>query len=248
MTGARTDFGFEQVSPAEKTERVRRVFSSVAGRYDVMNDLMSFGLHRLWKRFAVHLAGVRRGARVLDLAGGTADCARLYHAAVAPAGEVVVCDLNAAMLERGRDRLLDAGIYEGVGYVQGNAEELPFRDDSFDCINIAFGLRNVTDRKKALGSMLAKLKYGGVLIVLEFSKPVLPSLQRLYDAYSFRVIPKLGGLIADDEDSYRYLVESIRMHPDQDALNSQMEATGFGRVEYYNLSGGIVAVHRAYKL
>lgn len=242
------DFGFERVSPAEKTERVGRVFTSVAGRYDLMNDLMSLGLHRVWKRFAVACAGVRRGARVLDLAAGTADCARLYHAGIRPGGVVVVCDVNAAMLERGRNRLLDDGVLDGLAFVKGNAEALPFRDGSFDCINIAFGLRNVTDKGKALRSMLRKLKYGGVLIVLEFSRMVLPALQRIYDAYSFHVIPLLGEIIAGDRDSYRYLVESIRMHPDQDALKLQMEAAGFARVEYFNLAGGVVAIHRGYKL
>ena len=248
MSEGSTDFGFERVSPGEKTERVRRVFSSVAARYDLMNDLMSLGLHRLWKRLAVGYSGVRNGSSVLDLAGGTGDCARLYHAATAPEGRVTLCDVNADMLVRGRDRMLDRGLCDRLGYVQADAQDLPFRDASFDCINVAFGLRNMTDKPRALASMLSKLKYGGVLIVLEFSKLVLPQMQRAYDAWSTGVIPVLGKIVAGDEASYRYLVESIRMHPDQDTLKAVMEAAGFARVEYLNLSGGIVAVHRGHRL
>ena len=242
------DFGFERVSPAEKSARVHGVFASVARRYDLMNDLMSLGIHRLWKRFAVGVAGVRPGAQVLDVAAGTGDCARLFRRHVGASGSVTLCDMNDAMLHIGRDRLLDAGAASGVHYVRGNAELLPFAPNSFECVNIAFGLRNVTHKEQALESMQCVLKYGGVAIVLEFSRLALPMLQRLYDVYSTRVIPSLGRLIAGDESSYRYLVESIRMHPDQEALQRMMEQAGFSRVGYYNLSGGIVAVHRGYKL
>jgi demethylmenaquinone methyltransferase/2-methoxy-6-polyprenyl-1,4-benzoquinol methylase len=243
-----TDFGFESVAAAEKSGRVRRVFDSVAGRYDLMNDLMSLGLHRLWKRFAVEVSGVRPGGHVLDLAGGTGDCAALYRGRLGKQGRVTVCDINGAMLRRGRDRLLDAGHAAGFRFVQADAERLPFAEGVFDCVNIAFGLRNVTDREAALGSMLHALRWGGSAIILEFSKVTIPALARLYDRYSFDVIPALGELVAGDRDSYRYLVESIRMFPDQDALRAMMQAAGFSRVEYFNLSGGVVAVHRGVRI
>ena len=242
-----TDFGFEKVAPEEKTRRVGRVFSSVASRYDLMNDVMSLGVHRLWKRYAVHVAGIRPGMTVLDVAGGTGDMAALFAPLLGDEGHLIVSDINGDMLHTGRDRLTDRGVI-GIGFVQANAEALPFRSDTFDCIAIAFGLRNVTDKKKALRSMFDQLRYGGCVVILEFSKMIMPVLRRLYDAYSFRLIPALGGLIAGDEDSYRYLVESIRMHPDQETLKRMLEDAGFSRVTYYNLSGGIVAVHKGYKL
>jgi demethylmenaquinone methyltransferase/2-methoxy-6-polyprenyl-1,4-benzoquinol methylase len=242
-----TDFGFEQVAPEEKTRRVGRVFSSVAARYDLMNDVMSLGVHRLWKRYAVHVAGIRPDMNVLDLAGGTGDMAALITPLLDESGRLIVSDINGDMLRTGRDRLVDRGI-AGAGFVQASAEALPFRSDAFDCIFIAFGLRNVTDKDTALRSMFDRLRFGGCLVILEFSKMVVPVLRRLYDAYSFRVIPALGRLIAGDEDSYRYLVESIRMHPDQEALKRMLEDAGFARVTYYNLSGGLVAVHKGYKL
>lgn len=248
MSGSTTDFGFQQVTPAEKAARVGRVFSSVAARYDLMNDLMSLGVHRLWKREAVLLSGVRRGASVLDVAGGTGDCALLYRRAVGDGGRVVVVDINADMLHRGRDRLTDRGVVRGVEYVQADAEALPFRDQEFDCVSIAFGLRNVTDKGRALRSMLRCLKFGGTLLVLEFSRVVLPLLSRLYDTWSFKVIPSLGEFAAGDRDSYRYLVESVRMHPDQESLRKLMLEAGFGMADYVNLSGGIVAVHRGHRV
>ncbi len=243
-----TDFGFQRVAAADKAERVRRVFTSVSGRYDLMNDLMSFGLHRLWKRYAVQLSGVRPGHSVLDLATGSGDLAQLYQRRVGETGSVTACDINAAMLQLGRARLLDHGLVKNLQFVQCDAEALPFHNHSFHCVNIAFGLRNVTDKKAALVSMLGTLKFGGSAIILEFSKMVLPVLARLYDAYSLRIIPALGDMVTGDRDSYRYLVESIRVHPDQDALKAMMEEAGFERVRYWNLAGGIVAVHRGYRL
>ncbi len=243
-----TDFGFEQVDPQEKTRRVGEVFSSVASSYDLMNDLMSFGVHRLWKRYTVHIAQIKPGALVLDVAGGTGDMSALFHQAAGEQGMVIVSDINNAMLNEGRNRLLDRGITKGLQYVQANAEALPFGRNSFDCVSISFGLRNVTNKDAALRSMYENTRYGGSVVILEFSKVVLPLLQQLYEIYSFRLIPRLGELIAEDRDSYRYLVESISMHPDQDTLKEMMEKAGFSRVEYYNLSGGIVAVHKGYKL
>ncbi|MBI2994329.1 MAG: class I SAM-dependent methyltransferase [Gammaproteobacteria bacterium] len=242
------DFGYERVTPEEKSARVQGVFASVAPRYDLMNDLMSFGIHRLWKRFAVGISGVRAGAQVLDVAGGTGDCTTLYRRAVGESGSVTLCDVNDVMLRIGRDRLLDAGLASGVHYARCDAECLPFASGRFDCVNIAFGLRNVTRKERALESMHRVLKFGGVAIVLEFSRVVLPMLRELYDAWSTRVIPYLGGRVAGDEASYRYLVESIRVHPDQESLQRLMEQAGFSKVRYFNLSGGIVAVHRGYKL
>ncbi|MGH8801083.1 MAG: bifunctional demethylmenaquinone methyltransferase/2-methoxy-6-polyprenyl-1,4-benzoquinol methylase UbiE [Casimicrobiaceae bacterium] len=240
MADARTDFGFERVSPDEKTRRVRGVFDSVAGRYDLMNDLMSAGLHRAWKRFAVEISGVRPGARVLDLAGGTGDLARRFALRCGPSGVVVHTDVNGAMLAIGRDRLLDAGLM--LPTVQCDAEALPFRNRSFDCVSIAFGLRNVTHKERALSEMRRVLVPGGTALVLEFSR-VTPALARAYDWYSFNVLPRLGRLVAHDEASYRYLAESIRMHPDQEHLKSMMAQCGFDRVDYHNLAGGVVALH-----
>jgi demethylmenaquinone methyltransferase/2-methoxy-6-polyprenyl-1,4-benzoquinol methylase len=242
-----TDFGFEQVAWDEKQRRVSGVFDSVAGNYDLMNDVMSLGIHRLWKRFAVDQSGVRAGQSVLDLAGGTGDLAVRLARIVGTRGRVVIGDINVSMLNVGRERLLDQGIAGNVEFVQVNAEALPFPDNSFDCVTIGFGLRNVTDKPKALASMYRVLKPGGRALVLEFSTPVLPGLKPAYDLYSFRVLPLLGRLIAKDEDSYRYLAESIRVHPDQESLKSMMEQAGFETCDYFNLSGGIVALHRGYR-
>lgn len=242
-----THFGFQQVPLENKAEKVAGVFTSVAQRYDVMNDVMSFGLHRLWKRFTLDMSSVRSGQRVLDLAGGTGDLASKFAARVGAQGEVVIADINAAMLQRGRARLADQGIAGNVTYVQADAETLPFPDDYFDCITMAFGLRNVTRKQQALAAMQRVLKPGGCVLILEFSKLKLPALQSLYDAYSFKVLPLMGKLITQDADSYRYLAESIRMHPDQDTLKAMMEQAGFARCDYFNLSGGIVALHRGYK-
>ena len=236
----RTHFGYEEVSPDEKTRRVRGVFESVATKYDLMNDLMSGGLHRAWKRFAVALSGVREGSHVLDLAGGTGDLARLYAKAAGASGMVVLTDINGAMLAEGRDKLLDAGVTLPI--VQCNAEALPFADRRFDCVSIAFGLRNVTRKEVALAEMRRVTRPGGLALVLEFSKIAAP-LAPAYDWYSFNVLPKLGKLVAGDEASYRYLAESIRMHPDQPALQQMMRDAGFDRVDYYNLAAGVVAVH-----
>lgn len=241
------DFGYEQVARGEKNARVGAVFDSVAGKYDLMNDLMSFGIHRLWKHFTVQLSAVRAGEKVLDLAGGTGDLSAAMARRVGPAGLVVLSDINGAMLSRGRDRMADRGVAGNLACAQINAERLPFGDASFDCVTIGFGLRNVTDKPAALAEMQRVLVPGGRALVLEFSKPQVPGLSKLYDTYSFNVLPTLGKIVADDEDSYRYLAESIRMHPDQDTLKSMMQEAGFGRCGYYNLTGGIVAVHRGYK-
>ena len=239
-----THFGYQTVAETEKARKVAGVFDSVADRYDVMNDLMSAGLHRWWKRYAVEQSRVRRGERVLDVAGGTGDLTRLFSDRVGATGTVVLTDINVAMLRRGRDRLLDAGY--AVPPLQCDAEHLPFADETFDCVSVAFGLRNMTHKDAALREMARVLRAGGRLIVLEFShvwKPLAP----LYDWYSFRVLPRLGDFVAKDAASYRYLAESIRMHPDQEALKSLMEQAGLERVEYFNLAAGIVALHRGYK-
>ena len=241
---ADTHFGFETVAEEEKAKRVAGVFTSVAGKYDVMNDLMSAGLHRIWKRFAVNVSGVREGQRVLDVAGGSADLSRLFLKKVGGKGQVVLTDINNAMLRVGRDRLLDEGYATPV--TQCDAEHLPFPDDYFDCVSIAFGLRNVTHKELALREMQRVLKPGGRLIVLEFSKVAKP-LEKIYDLYSFKLLPRIGQLIANDADSYRYLAESIRMHPGQDELKKMIEDAGLEKVEYFNLTGGVVAVHRGYK-
>jgi demethylmenaquinone methyltransferase/2-methoxy-6-polyprenyl-1,4-benzoquinol methylase len=236
----RTHFGYEEVPASEKARRVRGVFDSVAGRYDVMNDVMSAGLHRLWKRFAVDAARPRAGMRVLDLAGGTGDLARLFARRVGAAGTVVHTDINLAMLAEGRDKLIDRGV--ALPTVQCNAEALPFADRSFDVVSIAFGLRNVTRKEAALEQMRRVLRPGGVAVVLEFSRVAAP-LAPAYDWYSFNVLPRLGRLIANDDASYRYLAESIRVHPDQETLKAMMEQAGFDLVEYHNLTAGVVAVH-----
>ncbi|HXN10379.1 MAG TPA: bifunctional demethylmenaquinone methyltransferase/2-methoxy-6-polyprenyl-1,4-benzoquinol methylase UbiE [Steroidobacteraceae bacterium] len=241
------DFGFREVPRAEKARRVRDVFDSVADRYDLMNDLMSGGAHRLWKQFALRLTGLVSGAQALDVAGGTGDLAAGLARQVGPEGLVVLADINGRMLEHGRDRLIDAGLTGSVQYVQADAERLPFADHSFHCVTIGFGLRNVTDKDAALRSMYRVLRPGGQVLVLEFSKPVLPALSRLYDLYSFSVLPRLGSIVAGDEDSYRYLAESIRRHPDQETLLRMMQQAGFEDCRYHNLMGGIVAVHRGYR-
>lgn len=245
--GKTTHFGFEEVAWEDKAQRVRGVFDSVAPRYDLMNDLMSGGLHRVWKQFTLSQTHLRPGQRALDVAGGTGDLARGLAAQVGEQGLVVLSDINGAMLAHGRDRLLDVGLTRGIAYAQANAERLPFADSSFDCVTIAFGLRNVTDKAAALASMRRVLRPGGQLMVLEFSQPVAPGLKPLYDAYSFRVLPFLGRVIARDEDSYRYLAESIRKHPDQETLLGMMRDAGLEDCRYHNLSGGIVALHRGYR-
>ena len=247
MSEEKTHFGYQSVDSADKAGMVGQVFDSVASKYDVMNDLMSFGVHRLWKQFTVSQAGVRPGQSVLDLAGGTGDLAAKFSKRVGSQGLVVLSDINNAMLSTGRDRLVDKGINDSVQYAQANAEALPFADDSFDCITMAFGLRNVTDKNKALKSMYRVLKPGGKLLVLEFSKPILPLLSKAYDAYSFSALPMMGKLVANDAESYRYLAESIRMHPDQDTLETMISTAGFESTSYHNLTGGVVALHKGYK-
>ncbi len=248
MTEKTTHFGYRQVGATEKVGMVREVFDSVAGKYDLMNDLMSLGIHRIWKRIAITLANVRQGDKVLDLAGGTGDLTILFDKRVRPTGSVILADINRSMLEVGRDRLIDRGLVSNISYTQVNAEILPFKDNSFDCVCIAFGLRNVTDKDAALRSMHRVLKPGGRCIILEFSHPKAELVKKLYDAYSFRLLPTIGKIFADDADSYRYLAESIRMHPEQDKLKEMMENAGFERSEYFNLTQGIVAVHRGYKV
>ena len=246
MPDKTTHFGFRNVPVSEKTRHVRQVFDSVADNYDLMNDLMSFGIHRLWKRFAINMAGLKQGQQVLDLAGGTGDLTRLMAPAAGPSGHIVLSDINAAMLDNGRRQLLDKGIAGNVTFALVNAEQLPFADNRFDLVTMAFGLRNVTDKQRALNAIFRVLRPGGRLLVLEFSKPVA-ALKPAYDFYSFTVLPKLGQLIARDAPSYRYLAESIRMHPDQPTLQAMMEQAGFERCDYHNLTGGIVAIHRGYK-
>ncbi|MCP5143143.1 MAG: bifunctional demethylmenaquinone methyltransferase/2-methoxy-6-polyprenyl-1,4-benzoquinol methylase UbiE [Gammaproteobacteria bacterium] len=247
MSDDTTHFGYKTVNRDEKAGMVGQVFTSVADRYDLMNDLMSFGIHRLWKRQAIDLAGVRPGQRILDLAGGTGDLTARMARIAGPTGKLVLSDINGAMLENGRKRLTDEGLVGNIEYVQANAECLPFEDSHFDLVTMAFGLRNVTDQPAALRSIQRVIKPGGRLVVLEFSKPVLPGLKPLYDLYSFSALPLMGKLVANDADSYRYLAESIRMHPDQETLKGLMQEAGFDRCEYFNLSGGIVAIHRGFK-
>lgn len=242
-----THFGYETVPEREKAKRVGKVFHSVAQRYDLMNDLMSLGIHRLWKRQTIQRAMVRPGQSILDLAGGTGDLAAAFAPRVGPQGRVVVCDINESMLAAGRDRLLDRGLVENLEFVQADAEALPFPDESFHCVSIAFGLRNVTRKERALAEMRRVLKAGGRLLVLEFSRPAA-MLRPMYDAYSFHVLPLLGRLVASDSDSYRYLAESIRMHPDQETLAAMIRDVGFERVEFENMTGGVVALHRARRL
>ena len=243
----KTHFGYQEVDQQDKEGLVAGVFHSVAGRYDLMNDLMSGGIHRVWKRFTIEVSAARPGQRVLDIAGGTGDLARRFADIVGETGEVVLADINESMLRVGRDKLLDNGYLGNIEYVQANAECLPFPDNHFDIVSIAFGLRNVTEKSQALESMLRVLKPGGRLLVLEFSKPESELLSRAYDNYSFKILPVLGKLVAGDSDSYQYLAESIRTHPDQETLKEMMEEAGFGRCEFFNMTGGIVALHRGIK-
>jgi demethylmenaquinone methyltransferase / 2-methoxy-6-polyprenyl-1,4-benzoquinol methylase len=243
-----TDFGYQQVKTEEKAERVRAVFDSVATKYDLMNDLMSFGIHRLWKRYAVELAGLRPGHKVLDLASGTGDLAARFSGLVGPDGMVTMTDINAAMLDQGRARMADRGLIGNVKYVQVDAEAIPFDDNMFDCVTIGFGLRNVTNKQQALNEMFRILKPGGRALVLEFSHPRGEPLKWAYDIYSFKILPLIGKVVAKDEASYQYLAESIRMHPDQETLREMMQQAGFERCDYHNLTGGVVAIHRGYKL
>jgi demethylmenaquinone methyltransferase/2-methoxy-6-polyprenyl-1,4-benzoquinol methylase len=242
-----THFGFEKVAVEDKADRVAGVFHSVAGKYDLMNDLMSGGIHRLWKRFTIELSAVRSGHKVLDIAGGTGDLAYKFSKLVGEDGQVILSDINSSMLNVGRDRLIDRGVNNNVQYAQLDAQYLPFADNTFDCITIAFGLRNVTDKDLALRSMYRVIKPGGRLLVLEFSKPQNSMLEKIYDEYSFRVLPLMGKLITNDADSYRYLAESIRMHPDQETLKTMMNEAGFVKTEYYNMTGGVVALHKGIK-
>jgi len=247
MSDQTTHFGFETVDTKDKVKRVKGVFDSVATNYDLMNDLMSMGIHRLWKRFAVELAGIRKGQKILDLASGTGDLAARFSGLVGPEGQVIMSDINAAMLEQGRIRMTDEGLIGNVDYAQINAQQLPFADNTFDCITIAFGLRNVTDKQEALNSIYKALKPGGRLMVLEFSQPTSKPMKSVYDLYSFKLLPLIGKFVAKDEDSYRYLAESIRMHPDQDTLKEMMVEANFEDCDYHNMTGGIVAVHRGFK-
>jgi demethylmenaquinone methyltransferase/2-methoxy-6-polyprenyl-1,4-benzoquinol methylase len=244
--GKTTHFGYTEVEETEKQRLVRGVFDSVASKYDVMNDIMSMGMHRLWKSFTLGQTGLRPGQIALDVAGGTGDLAKGMARQVGPRGHVVLSDINQAMLEQGRNRLLDDGVVGNVSFAQANAEALPFADNSFDCITIGFGLRNVTHKEAALASMYRALRPGGQLMVLEFSRPV-SALTPFYDLYSFKVLPLMGKVVANDPDSYRYLAESIRKHPDQETLEGMMIDAGFERTRYHNLTGGIVALHRGYK-
>jgi demethylmenaquinone methyltransferase/2-methoxy-6-polyprenyl-1,4-benzoquinol methylase len=245
MTDKTTHFGYREVPEGEKAKRVGEVFKSVAPSYDVMNDLMSLGLHRVWKRFALELSGVRAGSRVLDVASGSGDLAAAFAKRAGPTGQVWMTDINAAMLAVGRDKMIDRGVFPPLALC--DAEKLPFPDDTFDCVSVAFGLRNMTHKDRALAEMTRVARPGGRVIVLEFSKPWKP-LAGAYDAYSFSILPALGKYVAKDEAAYRYLAESIRMHPDQDTLKAMMETAGLAKVDYFNLTAGVVALHRGYKL
>ena len=247
MSDKTTHFGYKTVKVEEKAGKVAEVFHSVAGKYDLMNDLMSGGVHRLWKRMTIEMSGVRRGDTVLDIAGGTGDLTAKFSRIVGPEGTVVLADINDSMLRVGRDRLTDLGIVNNVKFSQADVQYLPFPDNSFDVITIAFGLRNVTDKDLALRSMLRVLKPGGRLLVLEFSSPANPLLSKIYDTYSFSILPKLGKLFASDADSYQYLAESIRMHPDQETLQGMMDNAGFANTDFHNMTGGVVALHRGVK-
>ncbi len=242
-----THFGFEQVRSEDKAAKVAEVFDSVADNYDLMNDLMSFGVHRLWKRFTVEISAMRAGQRVLDLAGGTGDLVAHFARRVGDTGQVVLADINGNMLNVGRERLLNRGIVSNVRYAQTDAEHLPFPDNCFDCVTIAFGLRNVTHKDRALAEMRRVIRPGGKVLVLEFSHVTVSGLKPLYDFYSFKALPVLGKLVAGDAQSYRYLAESIRVHPDQETLKSMMEAAGFERCDYFNLTAGVAALHRGWK-
>jgi demethylmenaquinone methyltransferase/2-methoxy-6-polyprenyl-1,4-benzoquinol methylase len=242
-----THFGYKEVPTEDKEKLVKGVFDSVASNYDLMNDVMSFGVHRLWKQYAIDIANVKKGDAILDLASGTGDLIKLYHKKIGNSGRIVSSDINEAMLDEGKRNLINSGVL-GIEFVQANAEKLPFEDNSFDLVSIAFGLRNVTDKDKALSEMCRVLKPGGVLIVLEFSKTTNPVLEKIYDAYSFNLIPKFGSWFAGDEDSYQYLAESIRKHPDQETLKQMIIDAGFDMCEYQNLTGGVVAIHKGIKV
>jgi len=242
-----THFGYEKVKVEDKQKRVAGVFHSVAAKYDLMNDLMSGGVHRIWKRFTIEVSAVRPGNAVLDIAGGTGDLTAKFSRIVGPQGQVILADINDSMLNVGRDKLIDKGISGNVSYAQADAQFLPFADNSFDCVTIAFGLRNVTDKDQALRSMLRVLKPGGRLLVLEFSKPSHSLLEKVYDTYSFKLLPAMGKLVTNDAESYRYLAESIRMHPDQNTLKDMMVDAGFAQTKFYNMTGGIVALHKGIK-
>ena len=244
---AKTHFGYEQVAIEDKANKVAEVFHSVADKYDLMNDLMSAGVHRLWKRYTIETSGAKKGDTILDLAGGTGDLAIKFTRIVGPEGKVTLSDINPSMLENGRKRLTNMGIAGNIEYVEANAEELPFEDNTYNITTMAFGLRNVTDKAKALRSIYRCLKPGGKLMVLEFSKPVVPGLGPVYDQYSFKLLPLIGKLVANDEESYRYLAESIRMHPDQETLKGMFEEAGFEKCSYHNMTGGVVALHVGYK-
>lgn len=248
MTRKTTHFGYQEVDVDEKVEKVGEVFHSVAAKYDLMNDLMSMGIHRLWKRFTIELSGARPGQTILDLAGGTGDLALHFSKILGDEGQIVLADINESMLQTGRDKVIDKGGSNNIVYTQANAECLPFADNSFNCVTMAFGLRNVTDKDKALVSINRVLKPGGRLLVLEFSKPRNALFSKVYDAYSFSVLPKIGKVVARDEDSYQYLAESIRMHPDQETLKEMMQEAGFGKCTFHNLTGGIVALHKGIKV
>ena len=242
-----THFGYKEVPTKDKEKLVKGVFDSVASNYDLMNDVMSFGIHRLWKQYAIDIANVKKGDAILDLASGTGDLIKLYHKKIGNSGRIVSSDINEAMLDEGKINLINSGVL-GIEFVQANAEKLPFEDNSFDLVSIAFGLRNITDKDKALSEMCRVLKPGGVLIVLEFSKTTNPVLEKIYDAYSFNLIPKFGSWFAGDEDSYQYLAESIRKHPDQETLKQMIIDAGFDMCEYQNLTGGVVAIHKGIKI
>ena len=248
MKKGKTHFGFKEVDESHKENLVAEVFTSVASKYDLMNDVMSFGIHRIWKKIALNHTGLKKGQSALDVAGGTGDLTYYLSQQVGETGKVVLSDINPEMLEQGRQRLIDRGVAGNVEFVEANAEELPFEDNTFHCITIAFGLRNVTNQLNALKSMYGALKPGGRLLVLEFSKPVVPGLNKVYDFYSFNVLPKMGQLIANDSKSYQYLAESIRMHPDQETLKGLMQEAGFERCTYHNMTGGIVALHKGFKI
>ena len=242
-----THFGYKEVPTKDKEKLVKGVFDSVASNYDLMNDVMSFGIHRLWKQYAIDIANVKKGDAILDLASGTGDLIKLYHKKIGNSGRIVSSDINEAMLDEGKRNLINSGVL-GIEFVQANAEKLPFEDNSFDLVSIAFGLRNITDKDKALSEMCRVLKPGGILIVLEFSKTTNPVLEKIYDAYSFNLIPKFGSWFAGDEDSYQYLAESIRKHPDQETLKQMIIDAGFDMCEYQNLTGGVVAIHKGIKV